>query len=130
MEPDFSELSLYLPSLPAGSPLPDSITLEQCWQEAEDAFSEVQSVPLQMLVIFGGLEDEERCLTASAVVTEVSAGGAGTRIRFKDLRPIESRPLIPSLRNDEDAHWRLKTLPRRGWFRHRCFCLRKRRPFC
>lgn len=103
MEPDFSELSLYLPSLPAGSPLPDSITLEQCWQEAEDAFSEAQSVSLQMLVIFGGQEDEQRCLTASAVVTEVSAGGAGTRIRFKEVLPILSRPLVPSLRDEEDV---------------------------
>lgn len=102
MEPDFSELALYLPSLPAGSPLPDSITLKKRWLEAEEAFREAQSVSLQMLVIFGGLEDEARCLTASAVVTEVSAAGTGTRIRFKELLPIPSRPLLPSLRDDAD----------------------------
>lgn len=103
MESEISALSLYLPTLPTGTPLPDSVTLERRWQEAEEAFQEAQGAGLQMLVIFGGLEEAERCLTASAIMTEVRAEGANhTRICFQELWPVPSRPLVPSLLDERE----------------------------
>ncbi|MBE2287512.1 MAG: hypothetical protein IAE77_28915 [Prosthecobacter sp.] len=100
MEPDLSELSLYVPSLTAGSPLPDSITLDQRWEEAEEVFASAQEAALQMLVIFGVPEGDQHCLEASAVVTAVSVEGKRTRIHFKERQPIPARPIAPCLLDD------------------------------
>jgi 5-methylcytosine-specific restriction protein A len=102
MESDISALALYVPNLPEGTLTSDRLTLEHCWQEAEEVFSSAQSVPLQMMVLLGEKEGEEHCVAASAVVTAIQLEKERTHIHFKDLLPIAARPLAPCLLDEEE----------------------------
>lgn len=102
MEPDISALALYVPRLPAGALTSVCITLDHCWQEAEEVFSSAQSVPLQMMVLLGEKEGEEHCVAASAVVTAIQLEEERTHIHFRDLLPIAARPLAPCLLDEEE----------------------------